>query len=225
MRAPSPSLRRSALVASVIAAPFLLAATLSSTGCGPDKPTAKPPPKGSGSSSIDAGVSSTDAAPPSSDAPSANDAWSSDAIPGDALTLVTDAGGDGGAAPCWKGFATTGNAVPDLNALAARCAAGMTPLVGPVKQAFKQGESKIVPVVFVPACYRIIAVGGTGLKDVDLILRDNTGKVVAADETPNDMFPMIHPNKEFCVDALQILNLAIVVKKGAGEVAGGVYKK
>jgi hypothetical protein len=127
--------------------------------------------------------------------------------------------------PCWKGFATTGNDVADLQELGKRCCAGMTPLVGPVKQAFKQGEVKTIPVPFVPGCYRIIAVGGTGLKNVDLDLKDQTGKEVAADKTPNDVFPMIHPNKEFCVDAVQFLNLSIIVTKGSGEVAGEVWKR
>ena len=237
MRSPSSprSARRSRarLVGLAIALPFGLALGLAGVagGCGPNKPDAQnPPPKGSVSTatSVDAGpvdaapadamIGVPDAAP---DAPVG--IWPVDA--GDAgasLEAATDAVA---AAPCWKGFTTSGNAVSDLAELGKRCTVGMTPLVGPVKQAFKQGEVKTIPVAFVPACYRIIAVGGTGLKNVDLILKDASGKVVAADETPNDIFPMIHPNKEFCVDAVQFLNLSIVVTKGTGEVAGAVWKR
>jgi hypothetical protein len=142
----------------------------------------------------------------------------------DATPPADDAPAESGV-PCWKGFVTTGNDVADLQELGKRCCAGMTPLVGPVKQVFKQGEVKTIPVPFVPGCYRIIAVGGTGLKNVDLDLKDQGGKEIAADKTPNDVFPMIHPNKEFCVDAVQFLNLSIIVTKGSGEVAGEVWKR
>lgn len=131
----------------------------------------------------------------------------------------------GPAPDCWKGFAPTGNAAADVAALGERCATGMSSLIPPVKYSFRAGESKSFPVPFVSGCYRIIAVGGTGVKDVDLELRDNTGRIVAADNTPDDIMPMLHPNKELCLDGLQLLNLSILVKKGTGEVAGAVWKR
>lgn len=142
--------------------------------------------------------------------------------------VMTDAGAaaaDAPAAPCWKGFTPTGNAEADVAELGHRCAQGMTPLVPPVKHTFKAGESKSIPVPIVPGCYRVIAVGGKGVKDVDLALKDASGKIVAADMTPDDVFPMIHPNKEFCAEAVQFLTLVISVKKGSGDVAGGVWKR
>jgi len=143
--------------------------------------------------------------------------------------VLVDAGvatvSDAPAPPCWKGFTPTGNAEADVADLGSRCAQGMSPLVPPVKHTFKAGESKSIPVPIVPGCYRVIAVGGKGVKDVDLALKDASGKVVAADMTPDDVFPMIHPNKEFCAEAVQFLNLVISVKKGSGDVAGGVWKR
>lgn len=142
--------------------------------------------------------------------------------------LLADAGAaasDAPPPPCWKGFAPTGNAEADVADLGSRCAQGMSPLVPPVKHTFKAGESKSVPVPIVPGCYRVIAVGGKGVKDVDLALKDAAGKIVAADMTPDDVFPMIHPNKEFCTESVQFLNLVISVKKGSGDVAGGVWKR
>ena len=224
---PSRAGSRASLVVSAVLLPFALAATLAG-GCGPSKTDVKTPPKPTST------VSAADAGPkeasPLDALVAAPEASTTDAIgiwpvPPDAA-LEVEAGGDAvAAAPCWKGFTTSGNAVSDLTELGKRCTGGMTPLVGPVKQVFKQGEVKTIPVAFVPACYRIIAVGGTGLKDVDLEIKDATGKLVAADNTPNDIFPMIHPNKEFCVDAVQFLNLSIIVKKGTGEVAGAVWKR
>ena len=51
------------------------------------------------------------------------------------------------------------------------------------------------------------------------------GKLIAADNTPDDIMPMLHPNKELCIEGSYIANLSITVKKGAGEVAGGVWKR
>jgi hypothetical protein len=150
-----------------------------------------------------------------------------DGNPWAAVLASADAADTGPAPACWKGFTATGVPEADVAELGNRCAVsqGMTPLIPPVKHTFKQGESKSIPVAIVPGCYRIIAVGGKGVKDVDLALKDNAGKIVAADLTPDDIFPMIHPNKEFCADSVQFLNLTISVKKGAGEVAGGVWKR
>jgi hypothetical protein len=141
------------------------------------------------------------------------------------LTTATDAGAETAAGPCWKGFTPTGVAEADVVELGHRCASGMSQLVPPVKHTFKQGEAKSIPVAIVPGCYRVIAVGGKGVKDVDLELKDQAGKIVAADKTPDDIMPMIHPNKEFCAEAVQFLNLVISVKKGSGDVAGGVWKR
>jgi hypothetical protein len=190
-----------------------LAIVFAPFGCGSDKPKPKGPSGPSSSSTVI--VSQFDAGPPSDGAiawPDAAGLSTADAITMTTGSAAVDAAPETSGVPCWKG-------------LGKRCCAGMSPLVGPVKQAFKQGEVKTIPVPFVPGCYRIIGVGGTGLKDVDLLLKDQGGKIVAADETPNDTFPMIHPNKEFCVDTVQFLNLSIVVKKGSGEVAGEVWKR
>jgi len=224
MPAPRP-LAPLALLAAM-AAPLAIAGALG-VGCGNDKPPPKTPDAASPLGSDDAGTTSTLV----TDAPVLPDAVvavGDAAKPPDATDLATgDAGatGDGAPPPCWKGFKPTGNAVADVADLGARCASGMAQVIPPVKHTFKTGESKAIPIPFLAGCYRIIAVGGTGVKDVDLALKDNAGKIIAADMTPDDIFPMIHPNKEFCTDAVQILNLNIIVKKGAGEVAGGVWKR
>jgi hypothetical protein len=215
---------RTLIVVATLTTPFALGLALNA-GCTSSKPAVVPAPSTS-VSATEAGVmvAPVDAAPEAAamtvDAGDAN-IWAPVLASGDA------AGEAGAAAACWKGFTPTGNAEADVAELGNRCAVsqGMSPLIPPVKHTFKQGETKSIPVAIVPGCYRVIAVGGKGVKDVDLALKDNAGKIVAADLTPDDVFPMIHPNKEFCAESVQFLNLTISVKKGAGEVAGGVWKR
>ncbi|GAC1574116.1 MAG: hypothetical protein NVS3B20_05770 [Polyangiales bacterium] len=226
-----------AKIASVLI-PLCAATVCALQGCGGDTPPPKTPApvsatSGIPSSSVVADMHAVGAEPPSREAgPPLLDAAFSDSTE---LATTTDASwpsssldggvtGDAGKA-CWASFRPTGNAVNDVQTLGQLCAAGMVQVIPPIKYVFKAGESRTLPIPFLPGCYRIIAVGGTSVTDVDLILKDGAGKIVAADMTPNDVFPMIHPNKEYCVDAAQLLNLNIVVKKGAGEVAGGVWKR
>lgn len=223
-----------ALVVAVVSAPVALAAfgvALGTSGCEPSKPAAGPQPDAAAPAS-EAAVTTAplpDAVTPPADALGAADAVADDGNIWGPVIAATDAmaetASDAPPPACWQGFVPTGNAEADLIALGQRCAQGMTQLIPPMKHVFKAGEAKSVPVPIPPGCYRVIAVGGTGVKDVDLALKDNAGKVVAADMTPDDVFPMIHPNKEFCTQAVQFLNLTISVKKGSGEVAGGVWKR
>ncbi len=217
-------------VASVPVALAAFGAAISTIGCEPSKPAANPQTDAAAPAS-EAAVTTAplpDAVVPVPDAQAAGDAVDDGDIWGPVLAVsdaIADVAADAPPPACWQGFVPTGNAEADLIALGQRCAQGMTQLVPPVKHGFKAGEAKSVPVPIPPGCYRVIAVGGTGVKDVDLALKDNAGKIVAADMTPDDVFPMIHPNKEFCTQSLQILNLTISVKKGSGEVAGGVWKR
>lgn len=216
-------LRTCSLVAASLAAPVAVAIGFAS-GCGGPSGganTKTPASVTASSGSDDAGA--TLIAPPAPDtgtAPVDAGAASSSA---DAIA-ATDAS-DAPAAACWQGFTPTGNADVDLADLGKRCTVGMTQVFSPTKAPFKAGDVKAFPVPFPPGCYRIIAVGGTGVKDVDLELKDASGKVIAADRTPDDTFPMINPNKELCLDSLQLLTLSIIVKKGSGDVAGGVWKR
>ena len=216
------------LVAVVVLAPLTLAFAFAS-GCGGGGGST-----GASSPSPSASSAASPRAPASTVPTALGDAMvaaSADAGAADGnlwQPLLADAGlaaADAPAPPCWKGFAPTGNAEADVADLGSRCAQGMSPLVPPVKHTFKAGEAKSVPVPIVPGCYRVIAVGGKGVKDVDLALKDASGKIVAADMTPDDVFPMIHPNKEFCAESVQFLTLVITVKKGSRDVAGGVCKR
>lgn len=225
--ASRPSRLRLSLVAVVVLAPLAVASGVAAgcngggSGKGAAAPSGSPSPATSPAPSpaIADAARPPDAVGPAVDAAPEASLWP---VGVDAAVASTDAAPAG---PCWKGFTPTGNPEADVAELGNRCAQGMSPLVPPVKHTFKAGESKTVPVPIVPGCYRVIAVGGKGVKDVDLALKDASGKIVAADMTPDDVFPMIHPNKEFCAEAVQFLNLVITVKKGSGDVAGGVWKR
>lgn len=219
------------LLVVTLAAPAAMISLFAGGCTGGGGSTGATSPSSSASPSVKPAAADAALVPPPVDAAPVvlGDAHTEDAHDGNiwnpVLTTAVDAAPEAPAGPCWKGFTPTGNAETDVVELGHRCAAGMSQLVPPVKHTFKQGEAKVIPVAIVPGCYRVIAVGGKGVKDVDLELKDQGGKVVAADKTPDDIFPMIHPNKEFCAQAVQFLNLTISVKKGSGDVAGGVWKR
>ncbi|NDC59832.1 MAG: hypothetical protein EBZ50_13620 [Alphaproteobacteria bacterium] len=125
--------------------------------------------------------------------------------------------------PCWKGFQLTGDAVANLHDLAARCAKGMVQVGTDVQAVFKQGESRSFPIYAPKGVYRAIAVGGSGVEDVNLELKDMNGKIVAADLS-NDAMPMLHPNKNFGVFQDGMFTLTVICKKGAGLIAGGIWR-
>lgn len=69
-----------------------------------------------------------------------------------------------------------------------------------VRATIRQGlEGVMVPgQVQAGYCYRIIAVGGTGVRDLDLFLYDPTGRQVDADRAP-DNYPVIGLARPLCI--------------------------
>lgn len=127
--------------------------------------------------------------------------------------------------PCWKGFKPSGDPDADLEALAGKCAAGMTMVGAPAHMTFTQGETKTAPVTLPPGSYRFIAIGGKGVTDVDMMLKDIKGTIVTADLTPDDAAPVMPTTKEFVVTETTIYTLSVVVKKGAGDVVAAAWRR
>jgi hypothetical protein len=126
---------------------------------------------------------------------------------------------------CWSGFKTTGDAMGDLMRLSAVCAKGMLPIVPPSKRSFKEGEVLDLKYPLPAGDYRFMAVGGTGAKDVNLSFLTPDGKVVAADLTPDDIFPVLKPSDlPVTVTEPGIYTLRVEMKKGSGEIAGGAWR-
>ncbi len=69
-----------------------------------------------------------------------------------------------------------------------------------IRATIRQGmEGVMVPgTVQAGYCYRIIAVGGTGVRDLDLFLYDPTGRQVDADRAP-DNYPVIGLARPLCI--------------------------
>lgn len=101
----------------------------------------------------------------------------------------------------------------------------MQRILGPLKKAMHPGERLSAPVPLAPGCYKLFAVGGAGIKDIDLALTDAAGHEVAADHTDDDTNPMIQPKGEYCVGSFQLLTVTITVKKGSGDVVGSAFRR
>jgi hypothetical protein len=101
----------------------------------------------------------------------------------------------------------------------------MQRILGPLKKPMHAGERLSSPVPLPPGCYKIFAVGGAGVKDLDLALSDAAGHEVAADHTDDDTNPMIQPKGEYCVTSFQLLTVTITVKKGSGDVVGSAFRR
>ncbi len=95
-----------------------------------------------------------------------------------------------------------------------------------VRGAMRHGERRTVVAAVVGGhCYRIIGVGGAGVGDLDLYLRDLTGNVIDQDRAP-DNFPVIGLDRQLCLPAgmgNQSAQLEIRMARGEGEIGVQVF--
>lgn len=95
-----------------------------------------------------------------------------------------------------------------------------------VRGALRHGERRTVVAAVVGGhCYRIIGVGGAGVGDLDLYLRDLTGNVIDQDRAP-DNFPVIGLDRQLCLPAgmgNQSAQLEIRMARGEGEIGVQVF--
>lgn len=95
-----------------------------------------------------------------------------------------------------------------------------------VRGAMRHGERRTVVAAVVGGhCYRIIGVGGAGVQDLDLYLRDLTGNVIDQDRAP-DNFPVIGLDRQLCLPAgmgNQSAQLEIRMARGEGEIGVQVF--
>ncbi len=74
-------------------------------------------------------------------------------------------------------------------------------------------------------CYRIIGVGGSGVRDLDLYLRGPGGVLIDQDRAP-DNFPVIGLDRQICIPqgmGDQFADLEIVMARGEGEIGVQVF--
>ncbi len=95
-----------------------------------------------------------------------------------------------------------------------------------VRGVMRHGERRTVVAAVVGGhCYRIIGVGGSGVEDLDLYLRDMTGNVLDQDRQP-DNFPIIGLDRQICLPAgmgNQSAQLEIRMARGEGEIGVQVF--
>ncbi len=95
-----------------------------------------------------------------------------------------------------------------------------------VRGMMRHGERRTVVAAVVGGhCYRIIGVGGAGVQDLDLYLRDLTGNVIDQDRAP-DNFPVIGLDRQLCLPAAmgnQSAQLEIRMARGEGEIGVQVF--
>jgi hypothetical protein len=128
---------------------------------------------------------------------------------------------------CYVGIDLTRDAPTDLAAIVQRCGApmGMSPVGGAIIDSLSAGQPMHEYGVDVEAgsCYRIFAVGGRGIEDLDTGLKDPAGEWVSKDIL-DDAFPILNPNGPFCVRQGGRHKLLVSVAKGSGTYAVQLWK-
>jgi hypothetical protein len=128
---------------------------------------------------------------------------------------------------CFAGIDMTFDPERDLAAITSRCGPplGMVPVGAPMVDELAAGAPLHEYGVDVEpgACYRIFAIGGRGVDDLDTGLKDPAGEWVSKDIL-DDAFPILNPNGPFCVRQGGRHKLLVAVAKGSGKYAVQLWK-
>jgi len=128
-------------------------------------------------------------------------------------------------------WVATGYAVNDwvsanMTTRARQFANGFVAVTDLIRGTMREGERRsVVASVVAGHCYLIIGVGGAGVRDLDLFLRDMTGRVIDQDRAP-DNYPVIGLDRPLCISqgmGNQPANLEIVMFRGTGEIGVQVF--
>jgi hypothetical protein len=102
--------------------------------------------------------------------------------------------------PAWVPGGVYDEVASNMALRARQFAAGFAPASDLIRANIRQGNEGVQVPGQVQAgyCYRIIAVGGTGVRDLDLFLYSPTGQQMDADRAP-DNYPVIGLNRPMCI--------------------------
>ncbi len=131
-------------------------------------------------------------------------------------------GGFGVGAQVGGGWTTDGYAESDfvsynMSLRARQFAAGFYPITQLYRAQMGQGQRQYVTVTATPGrCYRIIGVGGMGVRDLDLRLRDTSGNVVDQD-VATDNFPVLGLQRPLCLNWTGTFQIEVIMYSGGGE--------
>lgn len=121
------------------------------------------------------------------------------------------------------GWVTDGYAQNDfvsynMSMRARQFASGYIPVTNLFRASMGQGQTQFVTVQINPGrCYRIIGVGGPGVQDLDLRMRDMSGNVVDQD-VATDNFPVLGLNRQLCPTWTGTFQVEIIMYSGGGDV-------
>lgn len=166
-------------------------------------------------------------------------------LPSAASTSAIDDDRDGGAAPfdpdipalpvrvggpwvrCYGNFRLSGDPRKDVTRLSLLCGPenGMwrqskEPLEGRVAEG-QPGVSQKVKVLR-GNCYRVFAVGGPGVINLDIDLQSSRGATIATDGG-EDAWPILQPDRPFCPLEDDTVTVEIRAKRGEGRFAAEIW--
>ena len=128
---------------------------------------------------------------------------------------------------CYANFTPSGNAEGDLGNLTRACGPqGGMEAVTPVEKGSQQENEPVDRFTFyVPKagnCYRVYAAGDSGVRDLDLLLRNPNGEPIAGDVT-DDSWPVLPPAGPICFNEPGLYLLEVSVYQGSGKYAIQVW--
>jgi hypothetical protein len=123
-------------------------------------------------------------------------------------------------ADCYRRFQPGNDPATDLALLGEACAApaGLRPLGVPHEGA-EQGAGDPPERLSFRArrgCYRLFAVGGAGVDDLDVAFYDPQGRLAAGDVS-RDRWPVVPPRGPLCVEREGVYSVSIAVARGRGD--------
>ncbi|MBL8604717.1 MAG: hypothetical protein JNK72_22515 [Myxococcales bacterium] len=144
-------------------------------------------------------------------------------------TVVVGAGAGGvyaappavGFQPVTQSWVTTGYAENDyvayhMSLRARQFAGGYFPITQLYRGQMYQGQRQYVSVDAQPGrCYRIIGVGGEGVRDLDLRLLDMQGNVIDQD-VATDNFPVLGLQRQLCLNWQGSFRVEVIMYSGGG---------
>ncbi len=122
----------------------------------------------------------------------------------------------------------TGDITADINAVGDACGTkfGLVAVAPPYSRRLAEGAGwqKQFELELDVGCYRLFAVGDSGIQDLDTGIKDTSGAVIAEDSSHGPM-PVLNPDGPFCIQRAQKVELFARAGKGAGTYAMWLWKK
>jgi hypothetical protein len=144
-------------------------------------------------------------------------------VTGVSVNAGVNVGGVGMGMAVGSNWVTDGYAQNDfvsynMSMRARQFASGFMPVTQLYRAQMGQGQRQFVTVQIAPGrCYRIIGVGGPGVQDLDLRMRDMSGNVVDQD-VATDNFPVLGLQRQLCPSWTGNFQVEIIMYSGGGDV-------